>query len=238
MRSLLIFLFSMSVSAAAGLLFAYPLAGAIVCPSCFGFAAIGENAFVQRAMPENQRREAAQTLRQASARVYSFYGELLREPRVFLCADDGCYRRYAGTGSKGTAFLDRALILAPDGITVPIAAHEMSHVELHARIGLYATVRDVLPRWFDEGLAINVSDDPQYLLPGTGRARCMIRSNEPLPVSRQEWLEDANGRLYAIAACRVAEWLAARRGASAVRLLAEKIARGETFDRAYDGALR
>jgi hypothetical protein len=238
MRALLVFFATLTLSAAAGLLLSFPMAGAIVCPTCFGFVPIGDDIFVESTMSETARRDAAATLPKSRERVRAFYGVLLREPRVFICATEDCYRRYAGGGSRGTAFLDRALILAPDPATVPIAAHELSHIELHARIGLFATVRDALPRWFDEGLAVNVSDDPRYLLPGTGRARCRMRADDALPASRSDWLEAADGRLYAISACRVAEWLAARNGSAGVRTLAERIARGDSFQDAFEGALR
>jgi hypothetical protein len=230
MRSILIFLITLIVSAAAGLLLTYPMAGAMACPSCFGFAAAGDNIYVQDTMPDAERRAARATLQAARDRVRRFYGALLREPQVFLCADEACYQRYAGEGSRGTAFLDRALILAPGAVTVPIAAHELSHIEFHARIGLIATARDRVPRWFDEGLAINVSDDPRYLLPGSGAARCRLRSNEPLPVDRRDWFAAADGALYAASACRVAEWLAARGGPSAALKLADAIAAGSEFD--------
>lgn len=231
-RNIVIFLATLAVSALAGVLFTYPLAGAIICPSCYGFEAAGSNAFVEVAMPQPRRAVVASILDKASAQVHNFYGETLRKPHIFICETEDCYRYFAGYGSRGTAFLDRALILAPDGATVTIAAHELSHIELHARLGLWATIRGLMPRWFDEGLAVNVSEDPRYLKPGLGAARCLARIEGPLPATRHDWFVQADDRLYAAAACRVAEWLAAHGGNAAAAQLAGRIAQGEPFDAA------
>jgi hypothetical protein len=48
-----------------------------------------------------------------------------------------------------------------------ILAHEFSHVDLHTRIGLMRFLAGAIPAWFDESLAVIVSDDARYLKPGT-----------------------------------------------------------------------
>jgi len=229
------------MAALVGFVFAYPLAGAVVCPRCFGFTPIAGNTYVEAAMPPADRARTAATLRQARATVLKFYGSLDADPAVFVCATPACYQRFGGGSrgkSQGMAMLDRALILAPDGATPVIAAHELSHVELHARAGAWRVWFGAIPRWFDEGLAVNASDDPRYLLPGTGTgaARCRARTRDPLPETRREWIAQADDGLYAVSACRVSEWLAnhdngdgGRRG---VLALARRIADGDGFDAA------
>lgn len=220
------------LAAAAGFVFAYPLGGALLCPRCFGFTPLAGNTYVETAMSAAERANTAAALRQARAIVLKFYGSLEANPSVFVCATPDCYRRFGGGGSRGMATLDRAVILSPDGITPVIAAHELSHVELHARAGAWRVWFGAIPRWFDEGLAINVSDDPRYLLPGTGAARCRARSRDPLPESHREWMAQADDGLYAVAACRVSEWLADHGGRNGVLKLATQIADGGRFDAA------
>ncbi len=196
------------IAAAVGFVFAYPLAGALACPRCFGFTPIAGHTYVETAMPPADRARTAAVLRQARAVVLTFYGSLDADPAVFVCATPECYQRFGGCNSRGMAMLDHALILSPDGVTPVIAAHELSHVELHQRAGAWRVWFGAIPRWFDEGLAINVSDDPRYLLPGTGAARCRARTRDPLPETRREWMAQADDGLYAVSACRVSEWLA------------------------------
>jgi hypothetical protein len=216
-------------SAVVGLVIAFPLAGAFMCPRCFGFDALAQHVFVEQDMPADRRARIQATIDEARDTVHAFYGNLRREAHVFVCDSDACYRRFGGGRSRGMAVFDRALILAPDGATRVIAAHELAHIELHARAGAWRVWSGAIPRWFDEGLAVNISNDLRYLVPGHGTARCRARTSDPLPESRRDWLAHADEGLYAAAACRVSEWLAANGGAAGVRRLTERIARGEPF---------
>jgi len=217
------------LSAVVGVVIAFPLAGACICPHCFGFDTLADNIFIEQDAGADQRARIQTTVGDARNVVRSFYGDLQREAYVFVCISDACYRRFGGGRSRGMAVFDRALILAPDGVTRVIAAHELAHIELHARAGAWRVWRGAIPRWFDEGLAVNVSDDPRYLAPGRGRARCRARSDDPLPEARRDWLVQADEGLYAAAACRVSEWLAAHGGAAGVMRLTRRIAQGEPF---------
>jgi hypothetical protein len=89
-------------------------------------------------------------------------------------------------------------------------------VELHRRIGLWRQVQGKVPAWFNEGLAVIVSDDPRYLKPGVeGVARCVAGPPEvKLPASPFEWSSSAGHTpgLYAQAACRVLQWMEANGG--------------------------
>src|SRR5438477_353568 len=83
------------------------------------------------------------------------------------------YRRVERRGGQtlGISFLDWVIVLSPhvrDGVAI---THELTHVELHNRLGpkMFA-----VPAWFDEGLAVNVSDDPHYVAPPVMRDRCLI----------------------------------------------------------------
>jgi hypothetical protein len=199
--------------------FTYPAAAAVGCPSCYGFSDLGDGVYVQNDMPSNRRAVARATVEAARDRVRAFYGDLQSSPRVLICATEACYRPLGG-GSRGVTLLDRALILSPRGTDTVIAAHELAHAELHRRIGLSATLGNSVPQWFDEGLAVVVSDDPRYLAPGPDR--CRAEPGSELPTSRAAWIETAESAgLYARAACRVSRWLDAHGGAASIlRLVA------------------
>ncbi|GJD72247.1 hypothetical protein [Methylobacterium goesingense] len=199
--------------------FAYPAAAAAGCPSCYGFTEVEDGLYVERGMTPDRREAAKATVAAARARVRAFYGDLRSGPRILLCGTDACYRPLGG-GSRGIALLDRALILSPRGADVVIAAHELAHAELHRRIGLVATLSRSVPQWFDEGLAVVVSDDPRYL--ATGPDRCRAEPGGDMPASRAAWIETADSAgLYARAACKVSRWLDAHGGsAGLLRLVA------------------
>jgi hypothetical protein len=219
------------VLAAAAPTLAFPAVAAVACPS-YGLEPLEGEIFVDRTMPP--RHNVAAALTQARHRVQDFCGGLYATPRVLICATDACYRRIGGGGSRGMALLDIARLLPPRGITPIIAAHELSHIDRHARLGLVGTMRRDRPQWFDKGVAVNVSDDPRYLAPSPTGNRCLTSSDEPLPTTRGEWVErPGNDQFDKKAAGRVSRWMAARGGAKAVVDVIGAVASGTSFERAY-----
>jgi hypothetical protein len=222
--------FAGGILALASLHFFYPAVAAAGCPPCYGFADVGNGIFVQRSMTAESRGTARATIEEARARVRAFYGSLEAHPRVLLCETGDCYQPLGG-GSRGITLLDQALILSPRGIDTVIATHELAHAELHQRIGLVATLSRSVPQWFDEGLAVSVSDDPRYLAPASQTDRCRSEPDGDLPTSRTAWIETAqNAELYAKAACKVSRWLRAHEGSAGVCRVAAAVAKGMAFE--------
>jgi hypothetical protein len=220
--------------AAGTIAFAYPAAAAVACPACYGFERAGPNLFVEKGMSAAQRTHTVRVVAEARTRVASFYGEASRSPRILVCATQDCYRRVGGGGSRGMALLGLALLLSPRGTDAVIASHELSHVELHSRLGLVRAFRRAIPQWFDEGLAVVVSDDRRYLAAPGNADRCLVIPDGDLPRSRTAWIHDASKNdLYAKAACRVSRWIASRGGAAAVTDLIGRVAQGADFDGIY-----
>ncbi len=122
----------------------------------------------------------------ARLRIRAFYGEQRSAPRLFLCTTRNCYEGFGG-GSRGMAVLDVTLVLAPLGFNAVIAAHELSHVELHRRLGRLDTLRRAIPQWFDEGVATMVSGDPRYP-PAATDAECVEAMQGTLPTARAAWI--------------------------------------------------
>lgn len=227
--------FGLAAAALGGAAFAYPAAAAIACPTCFGFERIGSGVYVQGARSPDAQTASAHVVDEGRAKVRAFYRQLESAPEILLCATDACYKRAGGGASRGMALLDRALVLSPRGLNSTIAAHELAHVELHARLGLVKTMRRDIPQWFDEGLAVYVSGDPRYIAAAGTADRCLVaESYEALPSTRQAWVENAASRdLYAKAACRVSRWLARKGGAPAAIELIRRVADGQSFEAAY-----
>ncbi|MEO8247766.1 MAG: hypothetical protein ABI589_00200 [Burkholderiales bacterium] len=130
-------------------------------PGWFGFEEVAPNIYVDTPMPPVQQKQRVASVATAKQRVAAFFGSALSQPEVFACSTEPCYRSFGGTSDKGRAYGGSMLLLSPRGLDPVIAAHELTHIELRHRIGMLRSWR-ALPSWFDEGLAVLVSDDPRY----------------------------------------------------------------------------
>lgn len=209
-----------------------PALGATACPICYGFDRLKEDVYIDSRATDEQRESARAIAATAAHRIASFYGEQRSAPRLFLCTTQECYDGFGG-GARGTAILDVVLVLAPLGFNGVIATHELSHVELHHRLGRFDALRRAIPQWFDEGVAAIVSQDPRYSSDGSDQ-ECAEAMQGVMPSQRAEWIHDANHEaLYAKAALRVGCWMQTRGGKAAITGLIAKVAAGMPFDEAY-----
>jgi hypothetical protein len=201
-----------------------PAVAATVCPRCYGLSDLGDGVYAERE-DDGYRR----MLDEADHRIAAFYGARTSRPRVLICATARCYARIGGGGEKGQAIRDWALMLSPGGANETIAAHELSHVEFHERLG---SARAKVPHWFDEGLAVLVSDDPRYLKPLPEADRCRVPHEQAASVVGADWrtVSPPGGDLgYTLAACVVSGWVSAHGGPAAVLDLITRLRAGEDF---------
>lgn len=225
---LLAVLAALPIAAAAVVAVAFPSVAATTCPGCYGLERLASGVYAESGLPPARTRQVLSAVEEAERRVGAFYGGRRTSPRILACLSDRCYRHIGGGGERGVAVLNRAVMLSPAGVNPVIASHEMSHVELHARLDSGGAE---VPQWFDEGLAVLVSGDPRYLGPETAADRCLVSPGAPLPVTLDAWLRAASAdqRAYAEAACRVSRWVAANGGPHAVLDLVRRLNAGETF---------
>lgn len=207
----------------------WPAVAAVACPECYGMQPLGADVYVERDLPPAERKRIEQVVAVARQRISAFYGPAASDPRILVCTTAACYERIGGGGEAGVAVLNQALMLAPRGVTEVIATHELSHVELRQRLRGHS-----VPQWFNEGLAVVVSNDPRYLKPEGTKDRCRVEPDGPLPATLDAWLKagSADDRVYARAACAVDRWARAHGGRAAITDLIERLAAGESFDKA------
>ena len=210
----------MALLAAGGIAFAYPSFAATTCPGCYGLTRVRAGLYSERGLTAVQLNQLVDLTAGARRQVEEFYGDRRSDPRVVACFTDDCYDRIGGGGEKGVAILDRAVMLSPRGLDAVIASHEMAHVELHQRLD------GEVPQWFDEGLAVVISEDPRYL-----GEHCRVPFDGPLPETLPAWLTAATAdqQVYSKAACRVQRWLDANGGRDAVPALIGRLNDGVAF---------
>lgn len=212
------------VVALLGVVTAFPAVAATTCPGCYGLEQLRPGLHVEPGLSPQQQRQVVDAVDEGTRRVSEFYGGRRGEPLFLACVTDGCYERIGGGRERGIAVLNRAVMLSPRGLDPVIAAHELAHVELHARVGGAS-----VPQWFDEGLAVLVSDDPRYLRPEAAGDRCLVAPSGPLPETLGDWLRAAGAdrQVYAQAACAVSR----RGGTPQLHALIADLAAGGAFPR-------
>lgn len=225
------------VAGVAGVALTYPSLAATTCPSCYGLTELSPGVYVEDGLSPAQRSRVGEVVEQAGRRVADFYGARLSSPTLLVCLTEECYRHIGGGQERGIAVLNRSVMLSPRGLNPVIASHEMSHVELLTRLSNPSEV----PQWFDEGLAVVVSDDPRYLAPtstessrpaaGPAQDRCLVPPSGPLPVTLDEWLRTAgrDPNTYATSACQVSRRLSEHGGRKALLDLITRLNAGEPF---------
>ncbi len=158
-------------------------------------------------------------------------------------------------GSRAKVYADR-IILSPRGLNWHFLAHEWSHDEIRTRLSFGAWWR--LPQWFDEGLAVAVSEAPEH---SEAHWRFLAASNVARPTreelltykSLRQWLDavsrygemqNAERRtrgeteirpVYAAAGHEVRPWLN-EAGSQGVLGLIKRLNEGEEFEAVYPQA--
>ncbi|MXN76577.1 hypothetical protein GR157_17800 [Burkholderia sp. 4701] len=214
----------------------YPAITAAICTACYGMEHAAPRLIVDRDMSPQMRDTLSTNAKEAESLVRAFYGTFDLAPIIVACSTDECDRRMGGRGALASTTTTPVAIItrvSPRGQTPTILAHEFSHVELHRRIGLQKVANGTMPAWFDEGIAVIVSDDNRYLSRGTTTAeRCVRKSAGSLPPSPAEWGPRAgkDRMIYADAACRVLQWMDIHGGRDGLLRAIDATARGETFN--------
>lgn len=220
------------------LVWTQPAWAAMACPRCFGFERLQNSIFVDPAMTQAERSRFAEVFSEGQARAAHYLGALHERPVILACVSPECSKRMRDKGARALSYAQFGLKLAPRGLDSITVAHELTHIEIHGRLGLVRLLSGAMPAWFDEGVAVLASDDPRYLLPEGSTNRCRTEPSTELPSNMWDWMRraGADDGLYAQASCRVLLWNDAHGGRQALLALINRVSAGERFEHVWSEA--
>ena len=126
---------------------------------------IAPHVFVNPDMSPADKAEVAGIAMVAKERIINFYGGVISSPDILACSTQASFKRLGGNSQRGLLLGTSKILISPKGLTAPILTHEWSHAELRARMdakmdGVFGIPS--MPTWFDEGLAVVVSEEPSH----------------------------------------------------------------------------
>lgn len=215
------------------LIFKFPTFAAVACPSCYGLERVQPKLFVDREMGKAARLSLLTELQASRSRLSAIYGAPRTDPVFAVCSTEACNHKLGGRGALAVTYntpFFAIVRVAPKGMSRIIITHELSHVELHKRIGGLKVFVGAFPAWFDEGVAAYVSDDPRYLNPGPdAAARCRADTTAPLPRSSISWIGATRHsmQIYQHAACKTIKWMDANGGQPGLLAMLDRVGKGQ-----------
>ena len=227
----------------------------LLMPEHFGLTQIGPNVYIEAGAEEKARAELRDAMTKAESAIRAAYGSVESRPIVHACITEGCYESFGGMGSRAKVYGDR-ILLSPRGFNWHYLAHEWSHDEIRTRLSFSAWWR--LPQWFDEGIAVAISQAPEH---SEAHWQYLVASHVPRPTRAElftyrtlrQWLDavhlygetqnterkpkgEAEVRpVYAAAGHEVRPWLA-KSGSQGLLGLLKRLNEGDELELVYSAA--
>ncbi|MDO8369337.1 MAG: hypothetical protein Q7S71_01245 [Candidatus Nitrotoga sp.] len=227
----------------------------LLAPESFGLSPITHNIYVEDGADEGTKAKLRGAIEEAESAIRATYGDVKSRPSVYACISEDCYKSFGGMGSRAKVYGDH-ILLSPRGLNWHFLAHEWSHAEMSTRLTFTAWWR--MPQWFDEGVAVAISEAPEH---SESHWQYLIAHHIPRPTreelltykSLREWLDavhrfgetqnterKAKGEpvvapLYTAAGHELRPWLA-KAGSPGLLAFIERLNGGEKFESAYIAA--
>jgi hypothetical protein len=226
--------------------------GKLFAPEVFGMISVSPSIYVEDGADEATRIKLRDAMDRAEGAIHAAYGSVHSRPIVHACITEACYEAFGGRGSAAKIYGNR-ILLSPRGLNWHFLAHEWSHAEMHSRLTLLAWWH--MPQWFDEGIAVVLSEAPQHseehwqflVTSGTSRPTAeelrtlnslwqwldaVHRYGEDKNIERKARGEPELNPVYAAAGHELRPWLT-NVGSQGLLALIESLNRGEDFSLVY-----
>ncbi len=130
-------------------------------PKAFGMDEVTPTLYVEPTMSSELRLQLQRQIELGRIQTHQFYGGIVTNPYFVACLTNECAERFGSYGQRAAAYGDMAIRLTAKGLAAQLVAHEWSHAELYRRVGGWLNARRI-PRWFDEGVAVIVANEPKH----------------------------------------------------------------------------
>lgn len=134
-------------------------AGKLYAPETFGFVSLEPNVYIEQTADDATKSQLRQAMAKAREAISRTFGDTKARPVVNACVTERCFWTYGGRGETAKVYGNR-ILLSFRGLNWHFIAHEWSHTEMSTRLSFFAWKR--MPQWFDEGVAVAVSEAPQH----------------------------------------------------------------------------
>jgi hypothetical protein len=227
----------------------------LLAPESFGLIPVSPDIYVEAGADEMTRARLRKAMVKAENAIRTAYGDVYSRPIVNACISEECYQAFGGRGSRAKVYGDR-ILLSPRALNWHFLAHEWSHDEIRTRLTFNAWWH--MPQWFDEGVAIVISEAPEY---SDEHWQYLVTSNISRPTpeelhnlkSLRQWLDavhlygeiqnnerKAGGEaevrpVYTAAGNELRPWLK-KAGSAGLLAFIQRLNDGEEFVSAYQSA--
>lgn len=127
------------------------------------FKEISKNIYVQPNTVDGDISNILNTISKSKDTVAQLYGSFNAKPVFIISKDPTTIKKYGvenRTGATQRTIFGSYIVLGPDGLNPNVISHELTHSELAYRINKSKITK--IPIWFDEGVAVQVDNRPQY----------------------------------------------------------------------------
>lgn len=177
------------------------------------FIRVEKDIYFDPDIPTDSYKMILSNIKQAKERVAGTFGSFNAEPVIIICNGSATGKKYGlknKTGITQKTIIGSYIVLGEDGTNVDVIAHELTHCELAGRLSGIKGLK--VPIWFDDGLATQVDNRPQYSerewLRKTENGTKLIRMSE-LDSPKQFYVSDLETRRlhYTLAKHELSRWL-------------------------------
>lgn len=232
--------------------------GKLFAPEGFGLTSVAPNIYIEAGADETTRGNLREAVVRAESAIRGAYGSANARPTVHACITEKCYEDFGGGRGSVAISYGNHLLLSPRGFNWHFLAHEWSHAEMSTRLSFFAWKR--MPQWFDEGIAVAISDAPEH---SESHWQYLEAANIPRPTpqelhtfrSLRQWLDavhrysdgknkerKAKGEpelrpVYSAAGHELRPWLK-KAGSTGLLAFIARLNEGDDFESAYQTALK
>lgn len=224
----------------------------LLFPEGNGLTEISPGIFIDDLASVQEKNQLNDFVVKAKGAIAKRYGSVESTPTIHACLTELCYHRFGGSSEIAKVFGDH-ILLSPRGFSWHFVAHEWSHAEMRKRLTIRAWLK--LPQWFDDGVAVVVSEAPEHSVEHFKYLQSKginVPSQEELYTfeSLSQWVDAIikygdnlnpvrrkNGEeeyhvLYSSVANEVAPWVE-KNGVNGLQNLIERLNANETFSAVY-----